>query len=972
MPTTGIWTVCNATTGAFTVTLKPAAGTGVTIDQGQQAEIIANGTNVVFGTSAGTSTPLMDGAASVGSGSSVALANHVHPTDTSRAPTASPTFTGTVNLGSGTLTGSALTSYFASPPSIGNTAANTGAFTTLSASSTVSGAGFTSLLAPYAPLASPALTGTPTAPTAAVNTNSTQIATTAYVVGQAGTSTPNMDGSAATGTSLLYARQDHVHPTDTTRAPLASPALTGTPTAPTAANGTNSTQLATTAFVLATNINQLAAPTANVSWNNVGITNLAAPVNPNDAATKTYVDASVQGLQIKPTARLATAAALPANTYNNGSSGVGATLTANANGALSVDGVVVAVGDVILVKNEATAANNGLYTVTAAGGASAAYVLTRHIDMQTASEFAGAFVPVGNAGTTNANSLWLANPSGAITVGTTSIPFTQLNGATDLIAGTGVSISGNTISISSSYTGQTSITTLGTIATGTWNGSTVGVPYGGTGATTLTGYVYGNGTGAMTASTTIPNTAITGLGTMSTQAASAVAITGGTINGTSVGASTASTGAFTTLSASSTVSGAGFTAWAASPPAIGSTAANSGAFTTLSASSTVSGAGFTTLLAPYAPLASPALTGNPTAPTQSAGDNSTKLATTAYVQTATQASASISTTGGSTTLTATQYSVPILLVTGTLTSNATLVVPNTGVWTVSNGTTGAFTLTVKTSAGTGLTIDQGQQAEIIANGTNVVFATASGTVSPLMDGAASAGSGSSVALANHVHPTDTSRAPIASPTFTGTVTVPGAISSNSSGFNLNAASGVTALSVSDPGVGKPGLQFLYNSTFNTWSIVGSAATNINFPQTGGGAVTAPTAAVNTNTTQIATTAFVVGQAGTSTPNMDGTAATGTSLLYARQDHVHPTDTSRAPIASPTFTGTVTIPTLAVTGSVSASNVLAGPNGSSGAPSWRQLSNSDISGLGTMATQNASSVAITGGTIDNIILDGGNF
>lgn len=66
-----------------------------------------------------------------------------------------------------------------------------------------------------------------------------------------------------------------------------------------------------------------------------------------------------------------------------------------------------------------------------------------------------------------------------------------------------------------------------------------------------------------------------------------------------------------------------------------------------------------------------------------------------------------------------------------------------------------------------------------------------------------------------------------------------------------------------------------------------------------------TAAADTNTTQGATTAFVLGQAGSSNPMMDGTAAVGTSLRYSRQDHVHPTDTSRAPTANPTFTGTVT-------------------------------------------------------------------
>lgn len=74
---------------------------------------------------------------------------------------------------------------------------------------------------------------------------------------------------------------------------------------------------------------------------------------------------------------------------------------------------------------------------------------------------------------------------------------------------------------------------------------------------------------------------------------------------------------------------------------------------------------------------------------------------------------------------------------------------------------------------------------------------------------------------------------------------------------------------------------------------------------GGGTSTTPT--TDNNTTNIATTAFVVGQAAATAPVMNGTATVGTSLRYARQDHVHPTDTTRAPLASPTFTGTVTIP-----------------------------------------------------------------
>jgi len=73
-------------------------------------------------------------------------------------------------------------------------------------------------LAAKAPLASPALTGAPTAPTASVDTNTTQVATTAFVVGQAASATPVVNGTAAVGTSLRFARGDHVHPTDTTRA----------------------------------------------------------------------------------------------------------------------------------------------------------------------------------------------------------------------------------------------------------------------------------------------------------------------------------------------------------------------------------------------------------------------------------------------------------------------------------------------------------------------------------------------------------------------------------------------------------------------------------------------------------------------------------------------------------------------------------------------------------------------------------
>lgn len=207
----------------------------------------------------GDGTPTMDGTAARGTGSHYARNDHVHPTDTTLAPKASPTFTGTpaaptASPGTNT-TQLATTAYadaiatlkanLASPTFTGTPAAPTAAVDT----NTTQVATTAYVIAQaYAKLASPTFTGTPAAPTAAVDTNTTQIATTGYVVAQAASATPIIDGSATVGTSTRFARGDHVHPTDTSRAALASPTFTGTPAAPTASPGTNTTQLATTGY----------------------------------------------------------------------------------------------------------------------------------------------------------------------------------------------------------------------------------------------------------------------------------------------------------------------------------------------------------------------------------------------------------------------------------------------------------------------------------------------------------------------------------------------------------------------------------------------------------------------------------------------------------------------------------------------------------------------------------------------------
>ncbi len=192
-------------------------------------------------------------------------------------------------------------------------------------------------------------------------------------------------------------------------------------------------------------LDQMASPTAAVSFGSQLLTNVADPVSATDGANKRYVDGVIQGVKHKPTADVSTAAALASVTYANGTAGVGATLTATANGALSVDGYAPTAGQIVLVRHQASTFQNGLYVVTNAGSGGTPFVLTRHVEMDQATEFSGGLVAVENNGSTTGNTLWLCNVADSITVGTTAVTFTQINGATTLVAGNGINISGNTI-----------------------------------------------------------------------------------------------------------------------------------------------------------------------------------------------------------------------------------------------------------------------------------------------------------------------------------------------------------------------------------------------------------------------------------------------------------------------------------------------------------------------------------------------
>jgi hypothetical protein len=174
-------------------------------------------------------------------------------------------------------------------------------------------------------------------------------------------------------------------------------------------------------------LDQLAAPTSNVSLNSQRLTSLADPQNPQDAATKSYVDAVRTGLDVKESVRVATTANVNlSNALENGD---------------EIDGITLVTGDRVLVKNQTTASQNGIYVVQATGAA------VRATDFDSTAEVsAGAFTFV-EEGTTNADSGWVVTTDGTITVGTDAIAFAQFSGAGQVTAGSALTKTGNTLDV---------------------------------------------------------------------------------------------------------------------------------------------------------------------------------------------------------------------------------------------------------------------------------------------------------------------------------------------------------------------------------------------------------------------------------------------------------------------------------------------------------------------------------------------
>ena len=181
----------------------------------------------------------------------------------------------------------------------------------------------------------------------------------------------------------------------------------------------------------------------NVSGDTLtGFLNLhASPTSALHAATKQYVDEVAQGLQALPSAKGATTANLTA-TYDNGTSGVGATLTATANGAFpTIDGVSYSLNDNILVKDQTNGFENGSYVLTTVGDGSNPWVLTRCSFCDEPNEVTGAFEFV-TEGTVNGGTGWVIIVDSPVTIGTTNLNWTQFSGAGTYTAGTGLDLNG--------------------------------------------------------------------------------------------------------------------------------------------------------------------------------------------------------------------------------------------------------------------------------------------------------------------------------------------------------------------------------------------------------------------------------------------------------------------------------------------------------------------------------------------------
>jgi hypothetical protein len=377
------------------------------------------------------------------------------------------------------------------------------------------------------------------AATPATNDDSTAVATTAFVKDQAyitGNETITLSGDATGSgeTAITVTLADVATAGTATKLTFNSKGLVTSGTTLDATDIPTLTAAKISDFdtqVQTNRLDQLAAPTAAVALNGQNLTGLADPVNAQDAATKAYVDAAALGLDVKES--------VVALSDSN----------ITLSGEQTVDGIALVAGDRILVTGQTDATQNGIYVVAAG-----AWGRSTDADNTPGNEVSGGMFTFVEQGTTYGDSGWVLTTNGPITLGTDELVFTQFSGTGQITAGAGLTKTGNTIDvvgttdrisvgansidIASTYVGQVSIDTLGTIGTGTWQADAITEVYGGTGITTYaTGDVlyadaadslavlakpateasiFSMNTAGVPSYLALSNTGITGLGTVTT------------------------------------------------------------------------------------------------------------------------------------------------------------------------------------------------------------------------------------------------------------------------------------------------------------------------------------------------------------------------------------------------------------------------------------------------------------------------
>lgn len=296
-----------------------------------------------------------------------------------------------------------------------------------------------------------ALGSSATATTPSTSDDSTKVATTAYVKAQGftgntgtvtsvGLSVPATLFDTPTGTPVTTSGTISVAlATQAQYAVLAGP-TSASPAAPTFRSLTAGDIPTLTAAkisdfdtqVRTSRLDQMAAPTADVALNNRKITGLADPVNAQDAATKAFVESVAQGLDAKASVRCATTANI------------------TLSGTQTIDTVAVVANDRVLVKNQSTASQNGIYIASGSGW-------TRATDADTWNELVSAFVFVEEGGQADNGFVCLANAGG--TLGTSDVTWTQFSGAGQITVGTGLTKNGNQIDLDATLAGISAVTT---------------------------------------------------------------------------------------------------------------------------------------------------------------------------------------------------------------------------------------------------------------------------------------------------------------------------------------------------------------------------------------------------------------------------------------------------------------------------------------------------------------------------------